>query len=165
MTSKSKPSPSKSQDSTKQAPISPEESKLIEKEVDELLLQHPVDLQKLRAIARRPGGFQNNQLRKRVWPKILGINRYHIPDYHYYVERHKDDAQVRCDVERSLWNYEPMKFWKITYREKRRKVLADIIVAILSRNKQLHYYQVCHVKKSVRFCFICANLTFVLGVS
>lgn len=121
------------------------ESQEIEKELNELLLQPQVDLIHLRSYSRKPGGFQNNQLRARIWPKLLGINRFILSDYRYYiVTPHRDESQIRADVERSLWNYEPMKFWKESYRERRREVLAEIIMAILSKNNHLHYYQGFH---------------------
>jgi hypothetical protein len=113
-------------------------------EINQLLLEQPVNLQQLRAFSRRPGGFQNNQLRSRVWPKLLGVNRFTVQDYRNFLTLHRDHMQVRADVERSLWNYEPMKFWKETYRDRRRKVLAEIILAILSKNNHLHYYQGFH---------------------
>ena len=119
-------------------------SKQIAEEINKILLQQPVDLQLLRTYSRKIGGFQSNKLRARVWPKLLGINRFNVQDYRNYLNMHKDHSQVHADVERSLWNYEPMKFWKESYRNRRRKVLAEIIIGILSRNDHLHYYQGFH---------------------
>ena len=85
-----------------------------------------------------------NNLRRRVWPKLLGINRYAIPDYRSYIDPHKDELQVKCDVERSLYNYDVTKKWDDELREKRRTSLSNIIMAILSRHPQLHYFQGFH---------------------
>jgi TBC1 domain family member 20 len=114
-------------------------------EVEALLTQQPVDLQELRQLSHKPGGFQNSRLRVRVWPKLMGINRYQISDYRQYIDPHRDDGQVRCDVERSLWNnHESCAHWTDEYRESRRKSLSEIMMAVLSRNPQLYYYQGYH---------------------
>lgn len=114
----------------------------VEQEIEEVLLHQPVDLDLLRAFSRRQGGFQNNRLRVRVWPKLLSVNRYGLDDFKKYIHKHRDENQVRCDVERSLWSFEPMCYWKDSYRESRRASLFEIILAIVCRNKDLHYYQV-----------------------
>ncbi len=120
-------------------------SKKIEQELHQILLQQPIDLSQLRSYSRKIGGYQTNQLRARIWPKLLGINRFTLVDYRNFVIRpHKDENQIRADVERSLWNHEPMKFWKESHRERRREVLAEMMMAILSKNKHLHYYQGFH---------------------
>jgi len=117
-------------------------SNSVEREIEETLLRQPVDLHVLRSLSRRHGGFQNNRLRVRVWPKLLSVNRYAIDDFRVYIHKHRDENQVRCDVERSLWSFEPMCYWKDCYRERRRCALFEIIVAIICRNKDLYYYQV-----------------------
>ncbi len=117
----------------------------MEESISRLLEQQPVDLVALRKIAHQPGGFQSHRLRVQVWPKLMGINRYQMSDYRQFIDPHCDDSQVRCDVERSLWNnHESCKHWSDSYREKRRKALAEIIIAILARNKHLYYYQGYH---------------------
>lgn len=114
-----------------------------ERIVEECILQQPVDLEALRALSRQPGGFQSNKLRVRVWPKLLDINRYNLDDFAQDIDPHRDDSQVKCDVERSLWNIEVVKNWRDSYRDRRRRALSDIIMSILCRNKGLYYYQVC----------------------
>lgn len=117
----------------------------VEEQIQALLEQQPVDLVALRQLAHSEGGFQNHRLRTQIWPKLLGINRYELKDYRQYIDPHRDDSQVRCDVERSLWNnHESCKYWTDEYREKRRKALAEIMMAILSKNKHLYYYQGYH---------------------
>ena len=111
-------------------------------EINRLLMEQPVDLKALRKISRLDGGFMSNQIRSRVWPKLLGVNRYDIPDYRSFIDPHRDDSQVKVDVERSLWRIDQTKAWRETYREDRRKALCDIIMAILCRNADLYYYQV-----------------------
>jgi hypothetical protein len=113
-----------------------------ETNLENVILEQPVDLELLRSLSRRKGGFLTNKLRTRIWPKLLGINRYKIDDYLQYIDPHRDNSQVKCDVERSLWNIEIVKTWNESYRERRRKALLEIIMAILCRNQGMYYYQV-----------------------
>ena len=112
--------------------------------IEKLLLSETIDLRELKRYSRQPGGFIDNKLRSRVWPKLLGINRFCIPDYRKYVASHRDDSQIRCDIERSLWSHKENKDWMEPLRDKRRKALSDIIIAVLCRNRSLHYYQGYH---------------------
>jgi len=113
-------------------------------EINSALLKQPIDLELLRSISREKGGFQDNRTRIRVWPKLLNVNRYLPSDYRSYIDPHRDDTQVKCDVERSLWNFSHIKTWKDSFRDKRRVALLEIIMAILCRNKSLFYYQGFH---------------------
>lgn len=116
-----------------------------------LLLADNVNLQALKVISREVGGFLSNEIRSRVWPKLLGINRFKIPDYETDIVAHKDDGQVNLDVERSLWSHEHTVEWSEAFRTKRRRALKDIIMAVLCRNSELHYYQVVtHLSTSSR---------------
>jgi TBC1 domain family member 20 len=107
-----------------------------------LLLADNVNIQALKVISRGAGGFLSNEIRARVWPKLLGINRFKIPDYEIDIAAHKDDGQVNLDVERSLWSHEHTIGWSEAFRTRRRRALKDIIMAVLCRNPELHYYQV-----------------------
>ncbi|KAJ1411743.1 hypothetical protein B484DRAFT_435530, partial [Ochromonadaceae sp. CCMP2298] len=113
----------------------------LEVEITKILLKQPVDLRALRRISRSKGGFGTDKLRARVWPKLLNINRYSVIDYRSYIDPHRDDTQVRVDVERSLWKSQEIQKWKESYREGRRQALSDIIMAILCRNQNMYYYQ------------------------
>lgn len=113
-----------------------------EAEISRLLMEDPVDLRALRRLSRCPGGFVTNQMRARVWPKLLGVNRFEIPDYRSYIDPHRDDSQVRIDVERSLWRIDKTLHWREAYREDRRQALCDVIMAVLCRNSDIYYFQV-----------------------
>ena len=47
------------------------------------------------------GGLFHADIRRRVWPKLVGVNMYGIRDYKGPpLEEHKDRAQVLLDVNR-----------------------------------------------------------------
>ena len=121
--------------------LSTEERK---QKIEKLLLAETIDLRELKRQSRQPGGFIDSKLRTKVWPKLLGIDRFKIPDYRKYVALHPDDSQIRCDIERSLWSHKENKDWLEPLRDRRRKALSDIISAVLCRNRALHYYQGYH---------------------
>jgi len=118
--------------------------------IEELIGKHlqstRVDLESLKKIARSKGGFQTNEIRKRVWPKLLDINRYNIDDYGIDFEclNHKDLAQVLVDVDRSLWNFEHVLKWDRRLLEVRRKCLLNIMMSVLCKNPSLNYFQGFH---------------------
>ena len=55
-------------------------------EINALLTSSPVSISELKSLSRESDGFLSNTLRSRVWPVILGVNRYHIPDYKRFVK-------------------------------------------------------------------------------
>ena len=74
-----------------------------------------MDVELLRRESKSEGGLLCKELRKRVWPKLLGVNIYHIPDYTGTychgncvittptgppLHKHKESGQVGLDVNR-----------------------------------------------------------------
>ena len=55
-------------------------------EITSILNTSPVDVKRLQQLSRVNDGFLSNTLRCRVWPKLLGVNRYQIPDYKRFVK-------------------------------------------------------------------------------
>jgi hypothetical protein len=117
--------------------------------IQKLLWSEEIDFLTLKKLSRQVGGFLDNQTRARVWPKLLQVNRFNTPHYRGFIESHRDDSQVRCDIERSLWSHKHTEMWSEPLREKRRQALSDIIRAILCRNSEFHYYQGYHDVVSV----------------
>ena len=113
-------------------------------EIAAILREKYIKWNDLHRLSRRPGGFQSNEIRNRVWPKLLNIDRYSIPDYRQFINNHPDYSQVQCDIERSLWSYQHVLKWPDELLHRRRESLSNIIMAILSRNKELHYFQGLH---------------------
>ncbi|GAB5030083.1 tbc domain-containing protein [Nannochloropsis oceanica] len=121
-----------------------------EKAIRDLIVQNPVPLEKLRALALAPGdGFCNNALRSVIWPKLLGLNRFESqPSFHDQVARNQWSDQIGRDVARSLWHYH-MPHAKKRKRGSRRRLLAKMINALMSKHPTLHYYQGFHDVLSV----------------
>lgn len=114
-----------------------------------------VDFKLLYNLSRRHGGFCNR--RKEIWPLLLGINRDDTVNYYNLIRQsHRDESQVLCDVYRSLWKYiHPLIL------QQRRQSLAGIILAVLSNNDTLYYYQGFHDFVSVfLLVFLDDNLTY-----
>jgi hypothetical protein len=125
--------------------------------IENLLLQNPVDLSSLREISRLNGGFLTSALRRRVWPKLLDVNRYRLSDFRHFVDPHRDVNQVRCDVERSLWSFHSIRTgWDDALLARRRQALSNIIMALLCKYKNFNYFQGLHCIISV---FLLVNET------
>ncbi len=120
-------------------------------QIERILNTQPVDLDALHTVSRLEGGFINNELRQRVWPKFLGVNRYLASDFRQY-SMDKDSQvykKIKCDIERSFWNFSHCREWDETRLEKKRALLSDIITATLTHNPDLQYYQGFHDVTSV----------------
>ncbi|KAJ4455944.1 putative TBC1 domain family member 20 [Paratrimastix pyriformis] len=125
-----------------------------------LLSRDPVDVVALRRIALQPGGFLNNDLRRRVWPKILGVDVFDLPKCERcqsvlpckcLVSTYKD--QIWLDTERSLWKMSMGE--RQTIRAHQREQLFRIINCVLARNPALCYYQ--------GYNDVCSVLQYVCG--
>ena len=72
-----------------------------EVQIDKALGSCPVDIEALRRHAISMGGLFHSHIRKRVWPKLVGVNMYSIKPYEGApLMSHKDRAQVLLDVNR-----------------------------------------------------------------
>ncbi|XP_065140319.1 TBC1 domain family member 20 isoform X4 [Paramisgurnus dabryanus] len=83
-------------------------------------------------------------MRRKVWPKLLNVNVYNLPakPSKDVRENHKDFRQVVLDVRRSMRRFP--KGMRVDEREVLQEQLIDIILDVLRRNPQLHYYQGYH---------------------
>lgn len=74
-----------------------------ELQIDQALQSTPVDVDSLRRHAVSIGGLFHADIRRRVWPKLVGVNMYNIRPYEGVpLTEHKDRAQVLLDVNRCL---------------------------------------------------------------
>ncbi|KAK7139561.1 hypothetical protein R3I93_016634 [Phoxinus phoxinus] len=104
----------------------------------------PVDIETLRRAAVSEGGLLTDDIRRKVWPKLLSVNVYSLPakPSKDVREDHKDYRQVVLDVRRSMRRFP--KGMRVDEREVLQEQLIDIILDVLQRNPQLHYYQGYH---------------------
>ncbi|MED6263507.1 hypothetical protein CHARACLAT_005280 [Characodon lateralis] len=104
----------------------------------------PVDVATLRRMAISEGGLLTDEIRCQVWPRLLNIPPHLLDQEPEKVERdnNKDYNQVLLDVQRSLRRFPPGM--PDEQREGLQEELIDIILRVLQRNPQLHYYQGYH---------------------
>ncbi|XP_064298013.1 TBC1 domain family member 20-like [Phalacrocorax carbo] len=107
------------------------------------LRSDPVGLEGLRAAARGEGGLCP-ELRRHVWPRLLGIDPGHLPPRPAppALQAHRDRGQVLLDVARLAPRFPP------GMRAEQRRVLQEqlggLILHVLRAHPQLHYYQGLH---------------------
>lgn len=117
------------------------------------LMQDDFEALKMAAIGK--WGLVDDDLRRKSWPKLLGINLYETspkptPEE---TENHPYYNQVVMDVNRSLKRFPP------SIAENQRLAMQDKLVALIMRilvkHPELHYYQGYHD--------ICVTFLLVLG--
>ncbi|XP_046906629.1 TBC1 domain family member 20 [Hypomesus transpacificus] len=113
-------------------------------EIQQALDSDPVDIETLRTAAASEGGLLNDDIRRKVWPKLLNVNIYTLPPKpgREVRQNHKDYNQVVMDVRRSLRRFP--KGMRAEERAVLQEQLVDIILDVLLRNPPLHYYQGFH---------------------
>ncbi|XP_026088291.1 TBC1 domain family member 20 isoform X1 [Carassius auratus] len=113
-------------------------------DIHQALNSDPVDIETLHRAALSEGGLLTDDIRRKVWPKLLSINVYNLPakPSKDVREDHKDYRQVVLDVKRSMRRFP--KGMRVDEREVLQEQLIDIILDVLRRNPQLHYYQGYH---------------------
>ncbi|KAL7837616.1 hypothetical protein SRHO_G00273270 [Serrasalmus rhombeus] len=113
-------------------------------EITQALSMTPVDVGALRRMAISEGGLLTDEIRCKVWPRLLNVPVGSILEELDKVERenNKDYNQVLLDVQRSLRRFPPGM--PDEQREGLQEELIDIILRVLQKNPQLHYYQGYH---------------------
>ncbi|XP_077192123.1 TBC1 domain family member 20 isoform X1 [Paroedura picta] len=115
-----------------------------EAEIYQVLNSDPVDVAALRRMAISEGGLLMDEIRCKVWPKLLNVNTEDLPPPpgKELRESSKDYQQVLLDVRRSLRRFPPGM--PDEQREGLQEELIDSILQVLQHNPQLHYYQGYH---------------------
>ncbi|XP_023701175.1 TBC1 domain family member 20 isoform X1 [Paramormyrops kingsleyae] len=114
-------------------------------EIHQALNGTPPDVAALRRMAISEGGLLTDEIRCRVWPRLLNVQTENLPEKpagEELRENNKDYNQVLLDVRRSLRRFPPGM--PDEQREGLQEELIDIILLVLQRNPQLHYYQGYH---------------------
>lgn len=102
------------------------------------------DLKRLAELATSEGGFLSDELRREVWPLLLGLGDDYERDDKLWRElpRHKDEDQVALDVNRAFIYYPSNQTdSQITLNK---AALSDLIISVLRRHPYLHYFQGYH---------------------
>ncbi|XP_048338557.1 TBC1 domain family member 20-like isoform X1 [Sphaerodactylus townsendi] len=108
------------------------------------LTRDPVDVESLQAAAFGPEGLLTDEIRRKVWPKLLGVNVYSLPPKpgRDVRQNHKDYNQVLLDVRRSSRRFPPGM--RAEQRQILQEQLIDVILHVLRSHSELHYYQGYH---------------------
>jgi len=112
--------------------------------INQALLCDPVDVEALKEQAVSTGGLLNDHVRRKVWPKLLQLDPYEISPKptQKEIEQYREYTQVVLDVNRTLKRFPP------GIPELRRLALQDqltnLIVRVLMKHPELHYYQGYH---------------------
>lgn len=114
--------------------------KLIQKAME----ADPVDTRQLKNLAIMWGGLLNDDIRQQAWPKLLGVDVDNIapkPEKEI-LYGHRDYNQVVLDVQRTLKRFPPgmEEQHRLSLQDK----LVDLIMRVLVRHPELHYYQGYH---------------------
>ncbi|KAI0549722.1 rab-GTPase-TBC domain-containing protein [Xylaria curta] len=102
------------------------------------------DIDELRDIAIESGGFLSDHLRSQAWPILLGSDADKTPDDDSWrhLPRHRDEEQVKLDVDRSFVYY-PNDNTQAQLEEKKSE-LSDLITQVLRTQPYLCYFQGYH---------------------
>ncbi|KAI1127183.1 rab-GTPase-TBC domain-containing protein [Nemania abortiva] len=107
------------------------------------------DVDALRDIAIASGGFLSDHLRSKAWPVLLGFgadaeseSSTDTSDSWRQLPRHRDEEQVKLDVDRSFVYY-PNDNSQAQLEEKKAK-LSDLITQVLREQPYLCYFQGYH---------------------
>ncbi|XP_054841004.1 TBC1 domain family member 20-like isoform X2 [Eublepharis macularius] len=85
--------------------------------IHQALTKDPVDVESLREAALSQGGLLTDEIRRKVWPKLLGVNVYSLP---------------------------PKPGMRSDQRQVLQQQLTDVILHVLKAHPELHYYQGYH---------------------
>ncbi|CAH1270126.1 TBCK [Branchiostoma lanceolatum] len=131
----------------------PSDKKHKAKAIQEAMRSDPPDIANLRRLAISDGGLLRDDLRRKAWPKLMNVNMFEIPPKPANIRAHRDYRQVVLDVERSMRRF-PANM-KEEQRLRLQDQLVDIILRVLVRHPELHYYQGYHD--------ICVTFLLVVG--
>ncbi|KAL8570500.1 hypothetical protein ACOMHN_034535 [Nucella lapillus] len=130
--------------------------------IEGLLQQDPVDVSELRQQAISHGGLLNAELRRKVWPLLTNVNPSNItpkPDDEV-LKSHRDYDQVVLDVNRSIKRFPPGM--EESHRLSLQDRLVEVIMRVLVKHPELHYYQGYHDICVTFLLVVDADMAFAL---
>ncbi|XP_046843719.1 TBC1 domain family member 20-like isoform X2 [Xenia sp. Carnegie-2017] len=124
--------------------------------IENALEADPVDVKTLGYLATTGDGLINNDIRTKVWPKLLQVNIYNITKATGGSKKRKKQSleeeemfrknkywnQVHLDVKRSQRRFPPDL--RLSKRRAMQRQVINIIMRVLCRHPDLHYYQGYH---------------------
>mmetsp|Transcript_29834 Transcript_29834/g.58434 ORF Transcript_29834/g.58434 Transcript_29834/m.58434 type:complete len:386 (+) Transcript_29834:56-1213(+) len=136
-------------------------------EIERIVSQQPVDVDQLRALAHT--GFVSDELRKVVWPLLLGLKTVDrtLPLLPNTLESnpHRYFDQVVKDVARSMGCYDTTSKYTTRQREAQRQRLSRLVHTFFNTHPTFHYIQGFHDVFSV-FLLVCGDdlaLAYAMG--
>nr|CAD7586328.1 unnamed protein product [Timema genevievae] len=113
-------------------------------EIELILSKKPLDVIKLKQLAASEGGLINDDIRRKVWPKLLGLDTKKAvpPPSEEELLAHPEYHQVVLDVNRSLKRFPP----GIPYDQRvaLQDQLTRLILRVIIKYPHLRYYQGYH---------------------
>uniref|UniRef100_A0A8C5W6R9 TBC1 domain family member 20 n=1 Tax=Leptobrachium leishanense TaxID=445787 RepID=A0A8C5W6R9_9ANUR len=113
-------------------------------QIHQALTSDPIDIDALRNAAVSEGGLLSQEIRRKVWPKLLNVSVLSLPPKPGPSIRcnHRDFNQVEMDVRRSLRRF-PAGM-PDAERSVLQEQLTDMILYVLQSHPELNYYQGYH---------------------
>ncbi|PMD23188.1 hypothetical protein NA56DRAFT_687535 [Hyaloscypha hepaticicola] len=104
------------------------------------------DITTLRTLATSDGGLVSDEVRRQAWPLLLGYGGSQLEkeglDGWKALPRHRDEDQVRLDVDRSFIYYPNDQSSEDL--DRRKEELSDLITAVIRNQPYLCYFQGYH---------------------
>uniref|UniRef100_A0A8C8VG44 TBC1 domain family member 20 n=1 Tax=Pelusios castaneus TaxID=367368 RepID=A0A8C8VG44_9SAUR len=112
--------------------------------IHQALTSDPVAVEALRGAAVSEGGLLTEEIRRKVWPKLLSVNVYNLPPRpgRTVCRSHKDHNQVQLDVNRSVRRFP--QGMRAEQRQVLQEQLIDLVLHVLKAHPELCYYQGYH---------------------
>ncbi|XP_076040924.1 TBC1 domain family member 20 [Oratosquilla oratoria] len=112
--------------------------------IKDVLVTDPLDLETLRELSVTDKGLVTDELRRKAWPRLMGLEHMECTPkpLEDEVKKHKDYSQVVLDVNRSLKRFPPgiADEYRVVLMEQ----LTTLIIRVLMKHPELHYYQGYH---------------------
>ena len=111
----------------------------------DMILSHfnTKNLQQIRVECIKKNGLHSMELRKLIWPTLLGIDDISnfMNDWKENLQNNEYSEIIQRDVHRSLFGLDITEEFTEEEREFKRTQLSNIINGVINKNPNLHYFQ------------------------